>query len=186
MHSTSLPILQCLLIGGLVPIACMGMSSVARADQDIVIIGETATQRQQFQSYWQQLLILNQTAERNRPQRTAPPQYAVREKQLDQLVKNLFVTDMGLDYIIQLNGSSQVSGILTNGNDVSVTIIAVNYQVLDQWGGLLQTGSAQPKPSTIAPGQSVTFADTLWTIPPDSNYKVQLLDPPFVLSPSFE
>lgn len=163
--------------------------TVAQAEQDIVIIGETAEQKQQFQSYWQQLLNLNQAAERARPKSPVQSKYAARtdrEVKLKKILRNLKVEDIGLDYIIQLNGSSHLSGILTNENDQPVTVLAVNYEILDRRGNLLQTGSAQPQPSTIAPGQSVTFADTLWTIAPDEAYEVRLLDPAFQVSSDFE
>lgn len=163
--------------------------TVAQAEQDIIIIGETAEQKQQFQSYWQQLLNLNQAAERARPKSPVQSNYAARtarEVKLNKILRNLKVDDIGLDYIIQLNGSSHLSGILTNENNQPVTVLAVNYEILDRRGNLLQTGSAQPQPSTIAPGKSVTFADTLWTIAPDEAYEVRLLDPAFQVSPDFE
>lgn len=167
----------------------LALPTVAQAEQDIVIIGETADQNQRFQSYWQQLLNLNQAAKRARPKSQVQPKYAARDDRdvkLQKILRNLKVEEIGLDYIIQLNGSSHLSGILTNENNQPVTVIAVNYEILDRRGNLLQTGSAQPKPSTIAPGQSVTFADTLWTIAPDEAYEVRLLDPAFQINADFE
>lgn len=167
----------------------LAFPAVAQAEQDIVIIGETAEQKQRFQSYWQQLLNLNQAVERARPKSQVQPKYAARvnrEVKLKKILRNLKVEEIGLDYIIQLNGSSHLSGILTNENDQPVTVMAVNYEILDRRGNLLQTGSASPKPSTLAPGQSVTFADTLWTLAPDEAYEVRLLDPAFQVSPDFE
>lgn len=181
------PLLKALL--SLLAMLPLALPTIAQAEQDIVIIGETAAQNQQFQSYWQQLINLKQSAERARPKSTVQPKYAARddrEVKLQKILRNLKVEDIDLDYIIQLNGSSHLSGILTNENDQLVTVIAVNYEILDRRGNLLQTGSAQPKPSTIGPGQSVTFADTLWTIAPDEAYEVRLLDPAFQVSPDFE
>lgn len=181
------PLLKALL--SLLTMFPLALPAVAQAEQDIVIIGETAEQKQQFQSYWQQLINLNQAAERARPRSAVQPKYAARDDRdlkLQKILRNLKVEDIDLDYIIQLNGSSHLSGILTNENDQPVTVIAVNYEILDRRGNLLQTGSAQPKPSTIGPGQSVTFADTLWTIAPDEAYEVRLLDPTFQVSPDFK
>lgn len=179
-------VLAKMLLSLLMALPLAALPAVAQSEQDIVIIGETAEQRQRFQAYWQRLLNLSQAAERARPQPQVQPQYVAREAKLEEILRNLYVSDIGLDYIIQLNGSSQLSGILTNANDIPVTVIAVNYEILDRRGNLLQTGSAQPEPSTIAPGQSVTFSDTLWTIAPDAGYEVRLLDPPFQISPDFE
>ena len=185
MNSTASKMLSKMLVSSLlIAIPLVASPTGAQSEQDIVIIGETADQNQRFQSYWQQLLHLNQTAEPASPQQQPQPQDVAQaqEAKREKMLRNLFVRDLGLDYIIQLNGSSQLSGILTNENDVPVTVLAVNYEILDSSGYLLQTGSAQPEPSTIAPGQSVTFADTLWTISPDQGYEVRLLDPPFEIS----
>ncbi|WP_299487352.1 FxLYD domain-containing protein [Acaryochloris sp. IP29b_bin.137] len=181
MNSNS-PILAIKILLSAIAILPIAVPTTTNAAEDIVIIGETAAQKQRFQTYWQQLLNLNQAAERAKPKPQAQSLQAAREKKLEKITHNLYVEDIGLDYIIQLNGSSQLSGILTNRNDIPVTVLAVNYEILDRSGYLLQTGSAQPKPSTIAPGQSVTFADTLWTIDPDEGYEVRLLDPPFQVS----
>lgn len=183
------PTLLVKILLSLLTILPAAFPTIVQAEQDIVIIGETAAQKQRFRAYWQQLLNLSQAAERARPKSQVQSQditQADRDVKLEKILRNLYVEDMGLDYIIQLNGSSQLSGILTNGNDIPVTVLAVNYEILDRRGNLLQTGSAQPKPSIIAPGQSVTFSDTLWTISPDEGHDVRLLDPPFQLSPDFE
>lgn len=186
MRITSQKLLLKMLVSSLlVALPLAALPVIAQSEQDIVIIGDTADQRQHFQSYWQQLLNLNQTTEQTRP-KPQPQQPDVQKVKLQKILRNLYVRDLGLDYIIQLNGSSQLSGVLTNENDVPVTVLAVNYEIVDHQGYLLQTGSAQPEPSTIAPGQSVTFSDTLWTIPPDARYKVQLLDPPFEIGPDFQ
>lgn len=186
MRNTSPRLLLKRLVSSLLiafPLAAL--PAIAQSEPDIVIIGDTADQRQHFQSYWQQLLNLNQAAEQTRP-KPQPQQPTDREVKLQSILRNLYVRDLGLDYIVQLNGSSQLSGVLTNDNDIPVTVLAVNYEIVDHQGYLLQTGSAQPEPSTIAPGQSVTFSETLWTVAPDAGYKVRLLDPPFEISPDFQ
>lgn len=186
MNDTSPSILLRMLLNSLVftlPIAAVPI--VVHAKQDVVIIGETAAQRQHFQAYWQQLLHLNQSVEQARFPQQSVPRYATREEMLDNILRNLYVRDLGLDDIVQLNGSSQLSGMLTNENNFPVTVVAVNYEILDRRGDLLQTGSAQPTPRTIAPGQSVTFSEILWTILPRTGYEVRLLDPPFVVNSNF-
>ena len=102
-----------------------------------------------------------------------------------ELSKNLRVSNLRLEFIIQLSGSSLVTGTLTNGNPEPVTVAGVNFEVLDSRGKIAQTGSAKPEPATVAPGGSVTFQKQLLTIPPDGGYQVRLTKNPFVIQGGF-
>jgi hypothetical protein len=165
------------------------LPSQAQSAGDIVVVGGSPGQWSQNQAYWNQLLQLN------RPQ-VAPPapgvtpsagaapagtpadQAKVDPQALEkQLLRNISVSGLKLEPIIRLNGSSQVSGSVTNNNRKPVTVSGVNYQVLDANGQVLQTGAAVPKPSTIGPGQTVTFQDTLLTVPADVGAQVRLSNP---------
>jgi hypothetical protein len=75
-----------------------------------------------------------------------------------------------------------ISGTLTNLNTFPVTVIGVNFKIVDAFGDLVQTGMVSPEPSTIGPRQSVTFQKPLYSLPSYKRYEVKLLDPAFVLS----
>lgn len=170
----------------------------AQSPGDVVTVGNSSLQWQQMRAYWDQLLNLN--GPQYRPNALEPKldqpgqssfdpvaqpgldQSATNPQMLEQqLMRNLRVTGLRLNPIIKLNGSSEVLGVLTNGNRTSVTVSGVNFEVYDANGALIQTGSATPTPATIAPGQSVTFKATLLTILPDAGNRVRLARNPFVL-----
>jgi hypothetical protein len=148
--------------------------------EEVVILGDSPAQQQYFRTYWEQLRNIGGAAAPEQ-QLSQPP---VRNSRLRSqlLQKNLRVRDLRLERIIKLNGSSELMGILTNRNRDPVTVLSVNYQIFDAFGELVQTGSATPEPSTIGPGQSVTFSRTLWTVPVDGEYKIQLAKPAFTLA----
>lgn len=158
-------------------------SAFAQSSEDIIQIGDSPDEWQQYQIYWDQLRDLSDQAAPNR--QPSPVQQAEAEPQIDleELAENLEIRDIFLAPILKLNGSSQLSGLLTNKNKVPVTVTAVNFEILDDRDDLIQTGSAQPEPSTIAPGQTVTFTKVLLTIPADDDYQVRLTEPVFVLAP---
>jgi hypothetical protein len=79
------------------------------------------------------------------------------------------------------NNHVLLRGTLTNGNPVPVTVLAVNYRILDSFDNLLQTGSLTPEPSTIAPKQTVTIQEQLFDLPIANSYEVKLMNPAFVL-----
>jgi hypothetical protein len=79
------------------------------------------------------------------------------------------------------NNRVLLRGTLTNGNAVPVTVLAVNYRILDSFDNLLQTGSLSPEPSTIAPKQTVTLQEELFNLPTANGYEVKLMNPAFVL-----
>lgn len=149
---------------------------------DIVIIGDSPQRWQQFQTYWENLLQLNrpQSLTQEPPPFPAPPPIPTSPGE-PEILANLVVQDLLLQPIIKLNGSSQVIGVLTNLNPVPVRVASVNFAVVDALGKILRTGSARPEPSTLQPGQSVTFSQTLLTIPPDIGAQVRLLEPAFSL-----
>jgi hypothetical protein len=155
---------------------------LAQAGADIVRIGNSPQEWQESQSRWNQLLKLSNPGVQKRPTQNASRDDNFQDEQ-EAIIKNLKIRDLFLEPIIKLNGSSQVFGALTNQNKQPVTVIGINFEILDEDGYLLETGSAQPEPSTLAPGQTVTFRRVLLTIPPDAGYEVKLLEPTFVIAP---
>lgn len=158
----------------------------AQSPGDIVVIGDSPAEWSLFQSYWNQLLQLNPSpATAPGPGEptfdTAPDPQALAQ----ELSKKLKVSGLRLEPIIQLSGSSLLMGTLTNGNKEPVTVVGINFEVLDAKGKLVQTGSAVPQPSTVPAGGSVTFQSELVTIPPDGGYKVKLVKDPFVIQGGF-
>ena len=149
---------------------------------DVIQIGGSASEQARFESYWNQLLNLNGPAEAESAD-TADASFSESDVDpqvlAEKLSKNLRVSNLRLVPIIRLNGSSEVQGTLSNQNKQSVTVSGVNFEVLDGGGQLVQTGSAVPSPSTLAPGQSVTFKAELLTVPAGGNYKVRLTKPAF-------
>lgn len=173
-----LAIASLLIVGA----AAIPQFSWAQSPGDIVVIGNSPDQWQRHRSYWNQLLNLNGPTPRpgqgeqslNRP--TVDPRTLQEE-----ILRNLQVSDLRLEPIIRLNGSSQLIGTLNNRNSTAVTVAGVNFEILDSKGNLVQTGVAVPQPATIAPGQAVTFQTALATIPPDGGFQVRLAQPPIVL-----
>ncbi len=151
---------------------------------DVIIIGDSPDQWDYYNNYWQQLINGGggQPSTRNGLIETDPNFNLGQSAQ--ELAKNLVVRNLKLNFIIKLNGSSQLSGILTNKNKETVTVQGVNFEILDPKGNLIQTGSAVPQPNVIAPGQSVTFQENLLTVSPDANYRVKLADFAFIVSAS--
>ena len=149
-----------LLIGSVLVSAVTLVSAPGRTQSpgDIVVIGDSPSEWSEFQTYWNQLILMN-----------APPPLAIpKDDSFDQsagdpqlltkeLSRNLVVSGLRLVPIIKLNGSSEIIGTLTNRNSEMVTVSGVNFEILDARGNLVQTGSASPEPSTLQPGQSVTF-----------------------------
>jgi hypothetical protein len=74
-----------------------------------------------------------------------------------------------------------IAGTLTNLNPFPVTVLGVNFKIVDAFGDLVQTGTVSPEPSTIGPRQSVTFQKPLYSLPSYKRYEVKLLDPTFIL-----
>jgi hypothetical protein len=74
-----------------------------------------------------------------------------------------------------------IAGTLTNLNTFPVTVLGINFKIVDAFGDLVQTGTVSPEPSMIGPRQSVTFQKPLYSLPSHKRYEVKLLDPAFVL-----
>lgn len=157
-------------------------TAVAQSTADIVRIGGSPQEWRDSQSYWNQLIDLSNQAAQNRPTPTVS-RVDDTQAEVEKIIKNLKIEDLFLEPIIKLNGSSQVFGALTNRNKRPVTVTGINFEILDEDGYLIQTGSAQPEPSTLAPGQTVTFSRVLLTVPPDAGYQVKLSEPTFVIVP---
>ncbi len=157
--------------------------ALAQSAEDIVQIGGTPNEQQYYRSYWNELVELGSQAAQTQESQQASRAEIDPEANLEKIIRNLDIRELVLEPIIRLNGSSQVFGILVNKNPVPVTVSAINFEILDDDGYLIQTGSAQPEPSTLAPGQVVTFTRVLLTIPPDAEYDLKLSEPTFVISP---
>jgi hypothetical protein len=126
-------------------------------------------------SHWNQLMGLSRPKPSAMP--PAGPGAPAPAVDVKALVANVRVSELRLEPIIGLSGSSMLTGTVTNGNRQPVTVTAVNFKVFDAQGKLLQTGTAVPSPATIGPGQSVTVQQQLPTVPADAGAKVQLYDP---------
>ncbi len=74
-----------------------------------------------------------------------------------------------------------IAGTLTNLNTFPVTVLGVNFKIVDAFGDLVQTGTVSPEPSMIGPRQSVTFQKPLYSLPSYKRYEIKLLNPAFVL-----
>lgn len=179
-----------LVIGSILAFAVTLVSLPGRTQSagDIVVIGDSPSEWAEFQGYWNQLINLSTPPPAAVPDRRGGSgQQEFGQAEVDpqlltqELTRNLQVKGLRLAPIIKLNGSSEVIGTLTNGNKDSVTVSGVNFEIVDSKGNLLQTGSAAPEPATLQPGQTVTFKQTLTTVPPDAGYKVRLSDYPFVI-----
>jgi hypothetical protein len=180
---TGFPTILSRLMVGSVLVSTVALAPQAARTQtpgDIVVIGDSPLEWSEFQSYWNQLLNLNGPSapvEEVQSSGGSEDPQALAQK----LKKNLRVSKLRLDPIIRLNGSSVAAGSLTNGNKESVTVASVNFEVIDTSGKLVQTGSAAPQPTTLAPGQTVTFQAELLTVPPDAGYTVRLSSDAFVV-----
>jgi hypothetical protein len=166
------------LVRGLVGAALVtgaAMPALAQTAGDIVVIGNSPNAWGRNQSHWNQLMGLS----RPKPSAVPPAGAGAPAPAVDvkALAANVRVSELRLEPIIGLSGSSLVMGTVTNGNRQPVTVTAVNFKVFDAQGKLLQTGTAVPRPATIGPGQSVTIQQQLPTVPADSGAKVQLYDP---------
>lgn len=157
-----------LLVGLALPV-------LAQAAGDIVVVGGSPSQWGRNQTHWNQLMGL--TRPRPNP-KGEKPGASPAAADPEALARNVQVTNVRLVPILKLSGSSQVAGMVTNRNTKPVTVTSVNFQVFDAQGNLMQTGSAVPQPATIGPGQSVTFQQTLTTVPSDSGATVRLSNPP--------
>ena len=172
-----------LMIGSVLASAVTFVSLPGRTQSpgDIVVIGDSPAEWSEFQNYWNQLINLSAPPPAASPRSNDPFEQSNVDPQAlkEELARNLKVSGLRLIPIIKLNGSSEVTGMLTNKNRDAVVVTGVNFEVLDAKGNLVQTGSASPEPSNIQPGQSVTFKSALATIPADSGYTVRLSDFPF-------
>jgi hypothetical protein len=172
------------LMAGSVLISTVALAPLPASTQtpgDVVVIGDSPREWSEFQSYWNQLLNLNAPAA---PVQSGGPSLTQGEDPqvlAANLKKNLQVSKLRLDPIIRLNGSSMAAGSLTNKNKAAVTVSSINFEILDGSGKMIQTGSAAPQPSTLAPGQTVTFQEQLLTVPADGGYKIRLTSDPFVI-----
>jgi hypothetical protein len=152
-------------------------ASFAQRTGDIVRIG-SPSEWSQYESYWRQLI---KNRDRKLPNaltgKTDDDSIVNRadSKDLEEtLIKNIWVSDLRLAPIIKLNGSSLVTGKIRNSNNKAITVSSVNLEVLDSFGNLVQTSAPSPEPSTIPPGETVTFQKELYTVPFDSGYQVRL------------
>lgn len=165
-------------------LALTATGSQAQSAGDVVVIGNSPAQWSALEAYWNQLLNLNAppapAAVPTSPDQALGP--AIDPQLLQQqLASRLRVSNLRLEPIIKLNGSSQLMGVLTNSNPTPVTVSGVNFEILDSNGNLIQTGSATPEPTTLVPGQSVTFKAELLTIPPDGGFRARLAPFPYVI-----
>ena len=163
------------------------IASRAQSPGDVIQIGNSPAQWSQYRDYWNQLLNLGKPPAA--PEAPANPgsadptstdqakvDPAVLEKKLAQ---NLRVSNVRLQRIIKLNGSSQLTGNITNRNSKPVTVNSVNLEVIGPNGALAQTVAATPEPTTIPAGATVTFQRDLPTVSVDGGYKVRLSKTPF-------
>ncbi len=167
-----------LALGALLSLLSVLPAQAQKNPGDIVVVGNSPSQWAQNQQYWNQLLgIFGRSISASVANTTATaadsPQALAQ-----QILQNIQVSAPQLLPIIKLPGSSQVTGSVTNRNREAVTISGVNFVVLDRSGNVLQTGAAIPEPATVGPGQTVTYQQTLLTVPSDIGATVQLTNPP--------
>jgi hypothetical protein len=166
------------IAGAVVLAAAIGLPVASRAQSpgDIIRIGSPG-QWSQYESYWNQLINLSAASK----PASAPAggsiggdtatDPAVLEK---RLLSNIKVSKIRLEAIVGWSGASQLMGSITNNNSKAVTVSSVNFDIYKSSGELQQTTSAQPQPTTIPPGGTVTFSQQLPTIPADSGYQARL------------
>lgn len=152
----------------------MPTPATAQSPGDVIRIGNGPSEWIQFESFWGQLLNLNGPTEQGDPAGDDFEQPEDPQKIAKKIMAKLKVSNLRLAPIIRLNGSSIAEGTLTNNNDETVRVGSVNFEIFDGRGKLLSTGSAIPEPSSIEPGQSVTFRRQLLTTPPDPSYDIRL------------
>ncbi len=154
------------------------LTSRAQSPGDVIRIG-TPGQWTQFESYWNQLLNLGgpktPPASADSSSGTPATATATDPQVLERnLMRNLRVSNLRLDPILKLNGSSNLTGKITNRNSKTVTVASVNVEIFNADGALVQTAAAVPQPATIPAGATVTFTQQLLTVPADSGYRVRL------------
>jgi hypothetical protein len=153
------------------------LSSLAQKSGDIIRIG-APNEWSQYESYWRQLIKNSEKKPFNdvtgKTNEDLNPNGADLQNLEETLIKNLRVSDLRLVPIIKLNGSSLVTGKIRNNNTKAITVYSVNLEVLDSFGNLVQTSAPSPEPSTIGPGQTVTFQKELYTVPFDGGFQVRL------------
>lgn len=153
---------------------------------DVVVIGDSPNDWSRFRSFWLELLQVSTPADAGSSEgadftdqaKAAEPSSEELEATLK---KNLVVSNLQFKPILKLNGSSQVQGSLTNKNKKSVTVASVGFEIVDGQGKLIRSGEAKPEPSSLSPGQTVTFTTDLLGLTADSGYKVRLTQSPYVL-----
>lgn len=170
-----------LVVSSLLPLILTQPSQAQKNPGDIIVIGNSPRQWAQNQSYWNQLVgVFGRAipaATASAPSSDTTQAAADPQATLQKLLQNISVSAPQLQAILKLPGSSQVSGSLTNRNNQPVTIGGVNFEVLDNTGQVIQTGSAIPEPATVGPGQTVTYQQTLLTVPSDVGASVRLANP---------
>jgi hypothetical protein len=151
---------------------------------DIVVIGDSPADWARFRSYWLDLLQISSpdpvSAESDSTTTAAASEPTTEELEA-QLTKNLAVSGLKFQSIRGLAGSSQVLGTLINKNKQPVTVTSVSFEIVNSKGELVQSGSATPEPSTLNPGQSVTFSKDYLGLPANKTHTVKLTPSPFVV-----
>jgi hypothetical protein len=74
-----------------------------------------------------------------------------------------------------------IAGTLTNLNTFPVTVLGVNFKIVDAFGDLIQTGTVYPEPTMVGSRQSVTFQKILEPLAFKKGYEVKLMEPAFIL-----
>lgn len=154
------------------------------SQDNVIMIGGSPEEWSFYSNYWQQLVNANPALESDDSDvESFAPDSEMQEQALAKLAKNVVVKNLRQDFIIKLNGSSQISGQVTNRNKKAVVVQGINFELRDSSGELVQTGSAVPKPNRLAPGQTATFSETLLTVPVDQGLTLKLSKPGVVISP---
>jgi hypothetical protein len=153
---------------------------------DTIIIGNSPEEWSYYSGYWQQLMDLrpkpvDPISEKVDSQESLNPQ--TDPAYLLALSKKVVVNNLRQEKISRRFGTSQIVGTLTNHNKEPVVIQGVNFEIRSSTGELLQTGTAVPQPKVLAPGQTVTFSQTLLSIPINRRFQLKLLDPAVALQP---
>ena len=172
------------LITGVLGLSTSSQAQSVGTQDNVIMIGSSPDEWSFYSSYWQQLV------------NSAPPA-AIEDSEVDadfsnpeqeqkaiaKLTKNVVVKNLRQDFIIKLNGSSQIAGRVTNRNKQAVVVQAINFELRDASGALIQTGSAVPTPNRLAPGQTATFTETLLTVPVDESLRLKLSKSGVVVQP---